>query len=176
VFLIGYRGTGKTTAARMLAAEWNCESADLDEMVEATSGRTICELFNSEGEAGFRRREANALAEVCARRRLVVATGGGIVLEPANCERMRCVGQSVWLTAEPETIWTRLQSDPLTPSRRPDLLMGGLEEIRQMTRLREPFYRAAAQHMVSTEHRSPDQVVRDIAACMLFSRGEPAGP
>src|SRR5678815_5101650 len=105
IFLIGYRGTGKTTVGRLLATELGWDFADCDDAVEASAGQSVAEIFADEGEEGFRAREAEALLELCGRARIVLATGGGAVLSSTNRELLRAGGFAIWLTAHPQTIW-----------------------------------------------------------------------
>ena len=158
IALIGYRGTGKTTVGWLLASRLGWNFADADDLVEA-AGKSIAEIFASEGESGFRDREAAAIRELCGRDRLVLATGGGAVLQPANRECLRDAGFVAWLVASPETVWSRLQSDPATSARRPNLTAaGGLEEIRALITAREPLYRELAHFTVETDRPSPEEV------------------
>src|SRR5436305_7307126 len=125
LFLIGYRGTGKSAVGRALARRLGWGFADADERVEAAAGMSIADVFAAEGEAGFRDRESAALADLCRLDRHVVSTGGGVVLRPTNRDRLRSAGFVAWLTAEPETIWARLGADPTTAARRPNLTASG---------------------------------------------------
>lgn len=106
---------------RVLAARLGWSFVDGDERIEAEAGTTIAEIFATEGEAGFRDREAEVLAQLCQRQRYVIATGGGVVLRPANRELLKRSGFVVWLTASPEAAFARLQTDPTTATRRPNL-------------------------------------------------------
>src|SRR5262245_20417230 len=132
IILIGYRGTGKTTVAQLLAGRLGWEAIDADRVLEARYGRSIREIFAEEGEAGFRDKEAAVLEESCRGQRAVLASGGGVVLRPENRQRVTAAGFVVWLTADPETIWQRLQGDQSTADRRPALSVGGLAEIEQL--------------------------------------------
>src|SRR6516225_5630423 len=95
LFLVGYRGTGKTTVARLLAARLGWEWVDADAVLEGRYGRSIRRIFADEGEAGFRDKEAAVLVDLCRGRRQVVATGGGVVLRPENRARLRAAGRLV---------------------------------------------------------------------------------
>jgi shikimate kinase len=158
VFLIGYRCTGKTTTARHLAGRCGGDWCDMDELLEARAGRSIRQIFAEEGEAGFRAREAEILEELCRGPARVVATGGGVVLAPANRERLRRAGFVIWLTADTPTIWRRMTEDPTTAERRPALTTGGLAEIEDLLRRREPLYRECAGLTVDTSARTPEEV------------------
>lgn len=157
IFLIGARGTGKSTVGRVLADRLGWSFIDADARIEAAAGFTIAEIFRSEGEAGFRDREAAVLAALCELDRHVIATGGGVVLRPANRDRLQSSGFVAWLTATPEAAFARLQTDPTTASRRPALTAtGGLEELRSLMEAREPLYRSCADFILDTANLSPE--------------------
>lgn len=171
ILLIGPRGSGKTTVGRALAARLGWAFADADEHVEAAAGRSIAAIFAVEGEGGFRDREAAALAELCGRTNHVVATGGGAVLRPANRELLCRAGFVVWLDVTPETAWRRLQADPTTAARRPNLTAsGGLDEVRALIAAREPLYREAAHFRLPADDPSPDAAA---AAILCAWTGSP---
>ena len=98
VFLIGYRGSGKTTVARLLAQILGWEWCDADVVLEQRYGQGIYQIFAKEGEAAFRDKEAEVLDGLARLEKHVVATGGGIVLRPENRTKLRS-GKVVWLTA-----------------------------------------------------------------------------
>jgi shikimate kinase len=168
VFLIGYRGTGKTTMAELLAAALGWQWTDSDQELENRHGCTIVELFARGDEKNFRRLESALLEELCRRSRQVIATGGGAILSPDNRVRLKASGHVVWLQADPATIWHRLRMDPTTAARRPDLTTGGLVEIEELLHLREPLYRGCADMMVDTGNRSPEQVLKMILTGLPF--------
>lgn len=157
VFLIGYRGTGKSTVARLVAQKLGWDWCDADAILEQRYGRTIRQIFADEGEPGFRAKEAAVLEDLVHRDRHVVATGGGIILRPDNRAKLR-MGKVVWLTAPAEVLWRRLQADTTTAERRPNLAQGGLAEIEENLRLREPLYAACADWVVDTAASSADDV------------------
>jgi shikimate kinase len=164
IYLIGYRGTGKTTVGPVLAARLGWAFVDADVLLEERAGRTIRDIFANEGETGFRDREEANLRELAARDRHVIATGGGIILRPSNRELLKATGFVVWLTASPEAIWERMQGDPTTAARRPALAQGGLAEVRELLSQREPHYRGIADVVVPTEGVSPEAVADAILA------------
>src|SRR5262249_32788150 len=120
------------------------------------------QIFAEEGEAGFRDKEDAVLEELCRGERLVVATGGGVVLREANRKRLRAAGRGVWLTADAQTIWGRLQRAPATGERRPTLTVGGLAEVEELLRVRAPLYAECAHFTVDTVRRPPEDVVAAI--------------
>jgi shikimate kinase len=162
VFLIGPRGSGKSTVARLLARELGWDWLDADDVLEQRHGRSVRAIFAAEGEAGFRDKETALLEELCRLRRHVVATGGGVVLREGNRELLRRAGRVVWLTADIETLWQRLQDDAATAERRPALSVGGREEIAEIVHIREPFYRQCADFVVETGGRSPVEIAVEI--------------
>ncbi|HEV3263561.1 MAG TPA: shikimate kinase [Gemmataceae bacterium] len=164
LFLIGYRGTGKTTVAGLLAERLGWQWADADQVLEARGGRNIRRIFAEEGEAAFRLMEAAVLEELCRLRRHVIATGGGVVLREANREQLRAAGRVVWLTADAATLWQRLRQDTTTTQRRPDLTVGGLAEIEQLLAAREPLYHACADLRVDTTCLTAVEAARAILA------------
>jgi shikimate kinase len=165
--LIGPRGSGKTTVGRILAAKLGWSFIDADEYLETTAGRSITAVFAEEAESGFRDREAAALADLCGLTNTVIATGGGVVLRSANRALLRQAGSVVWLDTDAETAFSRLQADPTTASRRPNLtLLGGLEELRALIAEREPMYRESADFALDVSALSPEAAADAIlAAC-----------
>ena len=167
LYLIGYRGCGKTTVARLLAARLQVEAVDADEYLEQQAGMSIKEIFAAEGEAGFRDRESAVAKELAERDRLVVSWGGGVVLRGTNREALAGAGKIVWLRALPETLLKRIEQDPTTGARRPNLTVaGGIEEIRHLLLLREPLYAGAADWTIDVDELTPEQVVEEILAWM----------
>ena len=163
IFLIGYRGTGKTTVARLLAERLGWTWCDADHILEERFGKTIRQIFEEEGEAGFRAKETLVLDDLARRQRCVVATGGGVILKPENRAKLKC-GVTIWLTAAPEVIWQRLQADATTGQRRPNLSHGGLPEIEEMLYVREPLYRACADWTIDTSQQTSEQIIEQILA------------
>jgi shikimate kinase len=165
IFLIGYRGTGKTTVGRLLAARLGCEAIDADDEIERRAGKSISEIFADDGEAAFRALEAEVVAELCRRSRVVVAPGGGAVLREATQAAMRAAGPVIWLTASIDTIAARLAADESTGIRRPNLTpVGGRGEIEAVLAERTPIYRACATFVVDTELKTPAEVADEIIA------------
>lgn len=169
IFLVGARGTGKSTVGRVLAARLGWLFADADEHLEEVAAATIADIFRFQGEAAFRDLEADVLAELAARQEHVIATGGGVVLREANRAKL-AQGFVVWLQATPEAAFARMQSDPTTAARRPNLTStGGLEELRSVMAAREPLYRAIADFALDTANVSPDAAADAIFTAWMRS-------
>lgn len=162
LFLIGPRGSGKSTVARLLARELEWNWLDADDELEKHYGQSIRAIFTAEGEAGFRDKESAVLAELCRLPRHIIATGGGVVLRESNRALLRASGQVVWLNADVETLWQRVQADNQTVERRPPLTVGGRAEMEEIVRLRESLYRQCADFIVQTAERKPYEIVTDI--------------
>jgi len=169
IFLIGYRGTGKSATARVLAERLSWSWCDADQLLEERFAKTIRQIFDEEGEAGFRAKETAILDELSARPRCVIATGGGVVLRPENRAKLKS-GATVWLTAASATIWERLQADKSTAERRPNLAQGGFAEVEQLLRVRQPLYEACADWTIDTSEQPAERVAEQIVA-WLQARG-----
>jgi len=173
IVLIGYRGSGKTTVGRLLAERLGRPFVDTDAAIETAAGESIAEVFASEGERGFRRREKQAIARATQTEGLVLSVGGGAVLDRANVDGLQNEGTIVWLIAAAEVLWDRIREDAQSPSARPDLTpRGGLEEVRSVLAVREPAYRAAADLIVDTTGRVPEDVVAAILKALPSFKGE----
>ena len=158
LYLVGMMGSGKSTAGRHLAEQLGYRFLDADSSIEQVAGRSIPELFASEGEAGFRDLEAAVLNQIASWHSLVVATGGGVVTRPENWGQMQ-QGVVVWLDAPDALLLQRLSADP-TP--RP--LMQSEDPAQQLAELmgqRRPLYAQADLHIVQ-DGRAPDQVAEQI--------------
>jgi shikimate kinase len=167
IALIGYRGTGKTTVARLLALRLGYDWVDADVEVELALGMSISECFEQSGEEPCRKAESQVVAELCGRERTVLALGGGAVLREDNRRRLAECGAVVWLRASAATLEQRIAEDPASLGRRPNLTdYGGQAEIEALLTQREPIYRACATLEVDTEDKTPEAIVDQIVAAL----------
>jgi shikimate kinase len=164
--LIGYRGTGKSTVGRMLAARLNRPFLDADLEIESRAGMPIAEIFAEWGEPEFRDREERTLVELTTTfPNAILATGGGAILRPSNCEILARFGLVVWLRAEPAELARRLETDQASGASRPALTTAGtIAEIAQVYHARQALYEAAAHAAVDTQGRSPGDVAEQVLA------------
>jgi len=161
--LIGYRATGKTTLARLLAERLGCDWIDADVEIERRAGKSIRQIFAEQGEPAFRDLEGEVIADLSGRDDFIVAAGGGAPLREESRTAMRNAGHVIWLTASPETIHRRMTGDRTTAERRPSLTEHDPEaEIHHLLAQREPVYRESAHAEVDTEGKSPDALVDEI--------------
>lgn len=159
LFLIGPMGAGKTTIGRRLAEHLQLPFHDLDHVIEEQTGATIPLIFELEGEAGFRRRECACLEETSALQGIVLATGGGAVLDANNRALLAARGFIVYLETAVDIQLARLARDrkrPLlaAPDRR--------ERLEQMAALRNPLYRSIADLTVISDNEHAAQVAADL--------------
>ena len=160
LFLIGYRGTGKSTVGMRLARRLKWDWLDADNELERRAGRTIKDIFAADGEPMFRQLEREVLVDLLSRQRLVLSTGGGCVMNADTRRDLLAAGPVVWLRASVETIASRILHDKTTKARRPNLTAtGGIDEIRTLLAQREPLYRECATITINTEGLSLDEVV-----------------
>ncbi|MFP3872943.1 MAG: shikimate kinase AroK [Thiohalophilus sp.] len=159
IFLVGLMGAGKTTIGRQLAQDLGKEFIDSDHEIEARTGVNIPLIFELEGEAGFREREAAMLDELTGRDNVVLATGGGAVLREENRRHLKQRGTVVYLQANVKQLLERTRKDKNRP-----LLQTDDPEAR-LTRLlqeREPLYLELADVVVNTDHGNIRSVVDTI--------------
>jgi shikimate kinase len=168
IALIGLMGAGKSAVARVLGERLGVSVADLDGMIEATEGCSVAELFERAGEAWFRRRESELLAEAIRSGVQVVACGGGVVLDPERRRLLRERCRVVWLEISPETAAARLEAAGGDAGSVRPLLAGrpARERLETLLRERAPLYAEAAHARVPTDGRSPEQVADAVLAAI----------
>lgn len=150
MFLIGPRASGKTSVARIVSQRLGLAYVDTDEAIVSRLGSSIADFVGKHGWQAFRDMETEALAQAARPGGRVVATGGGIVLSPANRTLLKAGGPVFYLRADPETLAMRLAADP-NEAQRPALTNGDLiGEVAQVMAEREPLYRQCADHVVES--------------------------
>jgi len=151
IFLVGLMGAGKTSVGKLLARRLGKTFHDCDQEIERATGVKVPVIFEIEGEAGFRAREAKMLVELTARRDILLATGGGAVLSAENRRRLADNGVVVYLRAAAPELWSRTRHDknrPLLNAADPQA------RIEQLLAERDPLYREVADIIVDTGNQS----------------------
>ena len=170
VYLIGMMGAGKSAVGRPLAEALGYRFLDADDALEQVAGRTIPEIFATDGEAGFRELETAVLGQIAGWHSLVVATGGGVVTRPENWGHMR-QGVVVWLDAPAPLLLQRLRADstprPLLQASDPGARLG------ELLAQRNPLY-AQADLRVQQAGASPAQVAQQVLADLPAILKDPA--
>ena len=164
IYLIGMMGAGKTAAGKELARLVKMTFLDLDEEIESETRLSINEIFQKKGEPFFRAEERKALARASGQTQTVVATGGGIVLDPRNIEMMRRTGKLIYLAASFETLWSRVRDKrdrPLLAAADPKAT------FYQLLQVRLPLYEASCTGRVDTEGSAPEAVAKKIVESYL---------
>jgi shikimate kinase len=153
IALVGLMGAGKSAVARMLGERLGASVADLDTMIEAVEGRSIADLFEQSGEAWFRRREGELLAQVLHQGVRVIACGGGLVTDPALRRVLHERCRVVWLEVSPAEAARRVAAQSAEPGRVRPLLAGGepADRLAALLEARAPLYAEVAHARVATD-------------------------
>lgn len=163
IVLIGYRCSGKTSVGKLLAGELGREFVDLDALLEDHAGTSIESLVADRGWEFFRKLEHNLLAEVCRKDGLVIAPGGGAVIQQENVCLLRQNGFVVWLKGEARILRARMLKEEHAGKVRPSLTgSDSLAEIEEVLTLRTPLYHQAADLVADTTDLSAEAVTRAI--------------
>jgi len=161
LILVGMMGAGKTTVGRLLARRLKRPFFDSDEVIEQRCGVSIPVIFEIEGESGFRLRERQVVAELCALQGAVIATGGGAVLAPENRSAISAGGTVVYLHARPLHLWHRVRHDrnrPLLATQDPQ------RRVEELYAQRDPLYREVADLVLDTGRQSVQVLAKDLLA------------
>ena len=161
LILVGLMGAGKTTAGRLLARRLGRNFLDSDHEIERRCGVGIPVIFEIEGEAGFRDREAQVIADIVGQRDFVLATGGGAVLREASRRLLASAGRVIYLHARPEALFSRIRHDRNRP-----LLAGAdpLDKLRALYAERDPLYREIADLVIETGIQNARTLARALQA------------
>lgn len=157
IYLVGLMGAGKTTVGKQLARKLGRPFLDSDHEIVARTGVPIPTIFEIEGEAGFRRREAQTIAELTGLSGIVLATGGGVVLDPENRRRLHDSGWVVYLNVPPVQLYERTRHD----RNRPLLQVSDpLARLRELHAMRDPLYREVAHFVVDGARLGASSIVQ----------------
>ncbi len=159
IFIVGPMGAGKSTVGRQLSEALSYTFKDSDQEIQRRTGVDIPTIFEFEGEAGFRNRERQMIEELVTEERIVLATGGGAILNAENRQNLSSRGVVIYLHCSPEQQYARTARDrnrPLLETEDP------LAKLRDIMEEREPLYRQVADMVVSTEKRGTSSVVKEI--------------
>lgn len=166
--LIGAMGAGKSTVGKMLAKRLKLQFYDSDKVVEQTRGHDVTTIFEHEGERAFRIYEKKAIGELCQLKGIVLATGGGAVLLKSTRDLLARKGTVFYLSASVDTLLDRTSGNsdrPLlqAPDRR--------QTITELLQKRASIYQKMADHVITTDHETVDQVVEQAAHFMQMQSG-----
>ncbi len=165
----GFMGTGKSVVGRLAAEQLRFDFIDTDDWIERETGKTIPEIFASQGEPAFRQFERATVEALRQCRNTVIATGGGLVIDPANMTDLKTHALVVCLWASPEKIWERVRAQTHRPLlQAPD----PLGRIRALLEQRGPAYRQA-DVLVNTGCRSARQVAQQIVHQFQLAQKQP---
>jgi len=161
IVLEGFMGSGKSTVSELLSEELMLELIDTDEVIEDTEGRTINEIFETEGEASFREMETDLLEAIDSDhwREFVISLGGGMPVKEENRELLRKIGKVVYLRAKPETIFERVKDDDKRPLLKTEDPLAKIEELLEK---RAAFYEDVADMIIDTDSKSPLEITKEI--------------
>ena len=164
IVLVGYRCSGKTEVGKLLARELGRGFLDTDALIEERSGSSIETMIATTGWDQFRETEKSLVEEVSRRNNLVIATGGGIVMDAENVKNLKQNGWVVWLKGNPEVLKERMAKEQRSGKARPSLTGGDpLEEIGEVLSVRKPYYERAGDLVVDTSSLS----IRDAADLIM---------
>lgn len=167
IYLIGFMGTGKSTVSRSLAELLGYEEIDTDAWIVRQQNRSIPEIFETQGEEYFRELETDLLRRMKSQQHKIISCGGGMVLREENTALMKETGVVVLLTATPQTILSRVENGADRP-----ILNGNMnvEYIRGLMEKRAPYYEAAGEVVIVTDHRLPEEIAEEIKKKLEFDK------
>jgi len=169
LFLTGYRGSGKSTIAPLIAELIDGDWVDTDELVELSAEKPISQIFAEDGEAEFRQLEHEAIKSVSGPTNdgspLVVSMGGGAITFDNNRDIIAASGKTVYLRGSVDTLWERINTDPVSGNQRPNLTnQGGRAEVQQMLEVRCEIYESNSDFQIDIDSLAPEAIAKAIVA------------
>jgi len=169
--LIGHRAAGKTTVGRRLSVSLRKVFVDTDDLIEECQGSPIAEIVKLHGWDYFRAVEKRVISEISDHDGLIIAAGGGAILEPESVKTLKRNGFIIWLTADVQILLQRMAKDHRTTKGRPSLTgKGTLEELEEVIAYRKPFYEKASEVRVDTSVLDVDGVVNNVLSILQERR------
>ena len=166
LFIIGYRCSGKTTIGRLLAKRLDLDFIDLDQFAQQKTKLSIVNIIDKYGWDKFRKLEAKILVSTKSLKNVVIATGGGVVLEKQNRQFVKNNGFCIWLSASLTSILHRLKSDPATKTSRPSLITNKelIKGTHELIEERKPLYAKTAHIKIDTSLSEPEELVKKLSS------------
>jgi shikimate kinase len=162
IALIGFMGTGKTVVGKILAGKLGKEFIELDALIEKKAGKSIPAVFHDDGEIAFRELEINAVRQISGKKNVVIACGGGVVLNKINIDRLKQESVIVCLAASPSVVLKRTSTDK---DGRPLLAVADrARQVKELMEFRRSYYQHSADITINTSRLQPDTVAQRIIA------------
>ncbi|MEW6171110.1 MAG: shikimate kinase [Candidatus Omnitrophota bacterium] len=158
IYLVGFMGTGKTATAKLIAKTLNRKFLDLDDLITTKEKKSITKIFEEKGEVYFRKVEKEIVKEISAQKDLIVACGGGVVIDKDNLDNLKKSGVVICLTSTPEIILERTKKFNHRPLLNVD---NPIEKIKELLIKREPFYNQA-HYILDTTKLTPAQTKDEV--------------
>ena len=159
IFLVGFMGAGKTTVGQALARLLGFEFLDLDQSIEAQTGKTVSEIFRELGESEFRRLERDAILRCRDLRRAVIALGGGAYVSEENRRTLRGIGKTIWLDCPLEVCLSRIGGDQTRP------LLGDRDRMATLLNERRETYEKA-DYVIGSDQQTPGELAQKIMSLL----------
>ncbi len=163
ILLIGFMGSGKSTVGKELAKALDCNFIDMDDEIEQKENRSICDIFNTEGEGHFRKLETDYLQFLLKTNNAIISTGGGVVLKEGNRKLLKAIGKVIFLHADVEHIVKNVKDDTTRPLLQSD---DYIKTITEMLELREDKYLSSADMIIQTSGKSVECIVDEIMSLL----------
>ena len=164
IILVGLMGSGKTTIGKQLSKSMKREFLDTDHAIEEKTGVDVSTIFELEGEEGFRSREHNFLKDLKDSQKLVIATGGGIVINIENRDLLKKLGCVVYLRSNIKNLVSRLKDDKTRPLIQSVNLS---QKINDLFKERDPLYSAVADYIIETNNKKINDIKKEILELLL---------